>query len=89
VAPGRELGGEDGFGSQPVPRDSWGRSVYVLFDSGAALSPLENLPPREGHDPHDDTPQIPAAQALKDTFSRPQGFVTDVCAGGPCTGPQF
>ena len=46
-------------------------------------------PPRAGHDPHDDTPKIPAAQALKDTFWHPRGFVNDVCNGAPCTGPQF
>ena len=63
--------------------------IDLSRQASAALSPLEDLPPREGHDPHDDTPQIPAVQALKDTFWRPQGFVTDVCAGGPCTGPQF
>jgi hypothetical protein len=47
------------------------------------------VPPRDGHDPHDDTPKIPAAQALKDTFWHPHGYVTDVCGGAPCTGPQF
>jgi hypothetical protein len=46
-------------------------------------------PPRDGHDPHDDTPKIPAAQALKDMFWHPRGFVNDVCNVGPCTGPQF
>jgi hypothetical protein len=89
VAPGREFGGEHGFGIRPIPHYPWGRSAYFLFDTGAALSPLENLPPREGHDPHDDTPKIPAVQALKDTFWRRRSFVTDVCDGGPCTGPQF
>lgn len=58
-------------------------------DTGSPLSPLENRPPRDGHDPHDDTPKIQAAQQLKDMFWRPRGFVNDVCNGGPCTGPQF
>ena len=88
-APGREFGGEHGFGIQPIRRYPWRRSAYFLFDTGAVLSPLENLPPREGHDPHDDTPKIPAAQALKDTFWRNRGFVNDECGSGPCTGPQF
>ena len=52
-------------------------------------SPLGNLPPREGHDPHDDTPNIPAVRALKDQFWHPDGAVDDVCSGSPCTGPQF
>jgi hypothetical protein len=28
-------------------------------------------------------------QALKDGFMRRRGLVEDVCAGAPCTGPQF
>jgi hypothetical protein len=89
VGPGREFGGEHGFGIAPIPRYPWKRSAYILFDTGAELSPLDNRPPRDGHDPHDDTPKIAAAQALKDTFWRRRGYVTDVCEGGPCTGPQF
>jgi hypothetical protein len=89
VAPDREFGGEHGFGITPIPRYPWRRSAYFLFDTGAELSPLENTPPRVGHDPHDDTPKIPAVQALKDTFWHRRGYVTDVCDGEPCTGPQF
>jgi hypothetical protein len=89
VAPDREFGGEHGFGIPPLPTSSWRRSAYFLFDTGSPLSPLENTPPRAGHDPHDDTPKIPAAQALKDMFWHPRGFVNDVCNGAPCTGPQF
>ncbi len=59
VAAGREFGGEHGFGITPIPHYPWKRSAYFLFDTGAELSPLENLPPRVGHDPHDDTPKIP------------------------------
>ena len=89
VGPGREFGGEHSFGIPPIPEYPWPRSAYFLWDTGAALSPLENTPPREGHDPHDDTPRIPAVQALKDQFWHPDGAITDVCAGAPCTGPQF
>jgi hypothetical protein len=89
VGPGREYGGENGWGIAPIERYPFDGSAYFLWDTGAALSPLDNVPPREGHDPHDDTPQIPAVQALKDAFFRPDGVVIDVCAGGPCTGPQF
>ena len=88
VGPGREYGGEHGWGIQPI-RYPWGRSAYFLWDTGSPLSPLENLPPRDGHDPHDDTPRIPAVQALKDAFWHPDGAVVDVCSGSPCTGPQF
>jgi hypothetical protein len=89
VGPGREYGGENGWGLVPIDRYPWDGSAYFLWDTGAALSPLDNVAPREGHDPHDDTPRIPAVQALKDAFFRADGTVIDVCEGAPCTGPQF
>jgi hypothetical protein len=89
VAPDREVGGEHGWGITPIAKYPWRGSAYFLWDTGSPLSPLENLPPREGHDPHDDTPRIPAVQALKDAFWHPRGVVRDVCSGAPCTGPQF
>lgn len=89
VALDREIGGEHGWGITPIPQYPWRGSAYFLWDTGSPLSPLENLPPRDGHDPHDDTPKIPAVQALKDAFWHPRGAVPDVCSGAPCTGPQF
>src|SRR5262249_42988360 len=89
VAPDREFGGEHGFGITPISKYPWKRSAYFLFDTGAALSPLDNRPPRDGHDPHDAAPKTPAAQALQAPFWHPRGYVTDVCGGAPCTGPQF
>jgi hypothetical protein len=89
VAPDREYGGENGWNIAPIPRYPWSGSAYFLWDTGAALAPLENLAPRDGHDPHDDTPKIAAVQALKDSFWHRRGTVVDVCDGAPCTGPQF
>jgi hypothetical protein len=89
VGPGREVGGEHGWGITPIAQYPWAGSAYFLWDTGAELSPLGNQPPRVGHDPHDDTPKIPAVQALKDAFWHPNGAVPDVCVGAPCTGPQF
>jgi hypothetical protein len=89
VAPDREYGGEHGFGITPITRYPWSGSAYFLWDTGSPLSPLDNTPPRAGHDPHDDTPKIPAVQALKDAFWHRKGTAIDVCAGAPCTGPQF
>jgi len=89
VAPGREHGGENGWGIDPIEKYPAKGSAYFLWDTGAALAPLENLAPREGHDPHDDTPQIPAVQALKDAFWHRDGTIIDVCNGAPCTGPQY
>ncbi|HEV7732838.1 MAG TPA: hypothetical protein VGR62_11775 [Candidatus Binatia bacterium] len=89
VGAGRQFGGEHDFGIGAIPYYPWPRSAYFLWDTGAELSPLENTPPRVGHDPHDDTPKIPAVQALKDDFWHPHGLIEDVCVGLPCTGPQF
>ena len=89
VGAGREVGGENGWGIPPIPGYPWSGSAYFLWDTGSPLSPLVNQPPRDGHDPHDDTPKIPAVQALKDAFMRSDGTVTDVCNGQACTGPQF
>ena len=71
VGAGPRVGGEHGFGLTPIPHYPWRGSAYFLWDTGAALSPLENLPPRAGHDPHDDTPNIPAVQALKEPSGIP------------------
>ena len=89
VGPGREIGGENGWGLWPILHYPWPGSAYFLWDTGADLAPLGNQPPRTGHDPHDDTPKIPAVQALKDAFWHRAGKVVDVCGGMPCTGPQF
>jgi len=89
VGAGREFGGENGWGIPPIPSYPWPQSAYFLWDTGSPLAPLENLPPRDGHDPHDDTPKIPAVQALKDAFMRADGTAIDVCGGAACTGPQF
>lgn len=89
AAPDRTTNEDKGWGIEPIPSYPWPGSAYFLFDTGSPLSPLVNQPPREGHDPHDDTPRIPAAQDLKDAFLRPDGVAIDVCNGAPCTGPQF
>lgn len=89
AAPDRTINEDKGWGIEPVPSYPWDGSAYFLFDTGAVLSPLGNVPPREGHDPHDDTPRIPAAQDLKSAFLRPDGVVLDVCNGAPYVGEQY
>ena len=71
----------------PIRRYPFGGSSYWLWDTGSPSSPAENLPPRAGHDPHDDTPNIPGVRELKSAFWQPHGSVTDVCHGGPCQAP--
>lgn len=89
AGPGREHGGERDFALPPIPVYPWRRSAYFLWDTGAELSPLDNVPPRVGHDPHDDTPKINEVQELKSGFMNQDGLIVDVCEGLPCTGPQF
>jgi hypothetical protein len=62
-------------------------SAYFLWDTGSPPSPLGNTPPRDGHDPHDDTPNIPEVRALKSQFWRPDGAIEDPCGGQACTAP--
>jgi len=61
-------------------------SLYVLFDTGSPSSPVGNIAPREGHDPHDDTPNIPELEKLKDRFFHPDGKVDRPC-DAPCRVP--
>ena len=79
----------DDLGSflRPVPSYPWGGSAYFLWDTGSPSSPVNNTPPRAGHDPHDDTPNIPGVRSLKDQFWHPAGSISDVCGGAACTAP--
>ena len=62
-------------------------SSYWLWDTGSPASPAANVPPRAGHDPHDDTPNIPEVRALKDAFWGADGSLPDACNGDPCSAP--
>ncbi len=59
---------------------------------GTPPPPLENVPNREGEDPHGAPRGIPYALELANQFLAPGGRITDVCGGSPCyaggyTGP--
>jgi hypothetical protein len=59
---------------------------------GVPPPPLENLPNREGEDPHGAPRGAALAEKLISGFLRPNGVVADVCGGEPCrsggwTGP--
>jgi hypothetical protein len=59
---------------------------------GVPPPPMENVPNREGEDPHGAPRGAPDALKMVSQFLRPQGAITDVCAGHPCyaggwTGP--
>jgi hypothetical protein len=85
VAPDRQRANEYGYAIEPI-EPGWNGSAVFLFDTGSPPSPFEPVAPREGHDPHDDTPRIPEAQAIKDAFMRPDGSIVDACGTDPCTG---
>ena len=71
VAPGREFGGEHGFGITPIRQLSVeALGLLPVRHRRAAVAAREHSRRATGHDPHDDTPKIPAVQALKDTFWR-------------------
>ncbi len=59
---------------------------------GVPPPPLENVPNREGEDPHGAPRGAPLALKLISGFLRPSGVITDVCGGEACraggwTGP--
>jgi len=59
-------------------------SAVFLFDSGTALPPITNTPPRDGVDPHEDVRRAAAAYDQVAAFLRPDGMIIDTCNGGPC-----
>ena len=59
---------------------------------GVPPPPFENVPNREGEDPHGAPRGAPLAEKLISGFLQPYGAVTDVCGGEACraggwTGP--
>ena len=82
---GRVLQDDPAWLLKPITSYPHSGSAYVLWDTGSPSSPLDNVPPRDGHDPHDDTPSIGGSQALKDQFWHPDGAIEDVCGGDACT----
>jgi hypothetical protein len=79
--PGRVAEVDPGWLLEPITTYPHPGSAYFLWDTGSPPSPLANVPPREGHDPHDDTPNIPAVRQLKDQFWHPDGAIESVCDG--------
>lgn len=60
-------------------------SALVMWDSGAAVPPETNVPPREGDDPHSDPRNTPAANDQIQAFLE-RGEVIDVCGDAACVG---
>jgi hypothetical protein len=82
--PGRTRDVEELWGIPSLGYPSDG-SAIVVFDSGAVVPPVENLPPREGEDPHSDPRADVQANVQKSEFLKVDGRVVDVCNAAPCT----
>ena len=82
----RDPWGDDAWG---LPAIDYGTSSsgLIVWDSGAALPPQGNVPPRTGEDPHGDPRNSADSQQQKDQFLRTGGTLIDVCAGAPCEAP--
>ena len=85
--PGRTYDADPGWGLPSLDDPATG-SGLVVWDSGSPLAPLANVPPRAGHDPHEDPRRGTEAQDQKDGFLRTNGTIIDTCSATPCTAPQ-
>lgn len=83
AAPGRLRADDLDWGLKPLSYPADG-SAIVFWDSGAAEIPLENLPPRDGPDSHEDPRASADARRQKAMFLF-QDQLVDVCSGKPCT----
>ena len=77
---------EPGWGLDTLADGATG-SGLVVWDSGSPLPPIDDQPPRAGHDPHEDPRRSPLAQAQKDAFLRHDGTIPDECPSVACTAP--
>jgi hypothetical protein len=79
---GRSSETEPGWGIDTLEYPSSGSGI-VIWDSNAALIPIEQLPPRVGEDPHGDPRNDAAARAQKASFLFDEQLI-DVCGGAAC-----
>lgn len=83
LAPGRDPAVEPQWNLPAVPHFPYRGSALVIWDSGTPAPPQGNLPPTQGHDPHGDTGNTPAAREQAAHFLA-TGELIDVCGGAPC-----
>ena len=90
--PNRSLERVPLFGIRRMEDDPFAGSAIVYWDNGPVRAggtigngpaPLENTPPREGHDSHYGPRTTPAARQQKAEFLL-TGNVRDVCGNAPC-----
>ncbi len=83
LADGRHPDDEPYWGL-PTAEEGTEGSVLVVWDSGAAVPPVTNTPPRAGPDPHED-PRADADNRRQKHAFLFDGRYEDVCAATPCT----
>lgn len=86
VGDGRSTDVEPFWGIPRIESYPHDGSATVMWDSGTPVPPIENVPPREGTDPHEDPRRHLVAVEQIDHFLR-TGTVIDVCGGDPCISP--
>ena len=74
---------EEGWGLASTVYPSTGSAV-IMWDSGMAPIPIENLAPRSGDDSHEDPRADPDVRIQKAAFLFDDVLV-DVCGAAPCT----
>ena len=84
LADGRSPDVEVAWGIPRIEEYPFEGSALVIWDSGIDAPPIDNIPPREGDDPHDDPRAEPASVTQRGEFLT-TGLLPDVCAGAPCT----
>jgi hypothetical protein len=86
LADGRSFEREPFWDIEPIASLPFDGSAYVMWDFGTPTPPVENLPNREGEDPHGMGRTSDPVVELVTTFLR-TGQVVDVCdPGAACTG---
>jgi hypothetical protein len=82
---GRSTDVQPFFGIAPVPSYPWPGSGLVVWDFGNLPPPTENVPPRDGEDPHGKAAEVVQVLILVSEYLKPGGALVDVCDGAPCT----
>jgi len=72
------------FGLTPIASYPYSGSGIIIWDSGAPDTPLAQIAPRDGHDPHEDPRADPDVRRQKAAFLFDRQLV-DVCNGAACT----
>jgi hypothetical protein len=83
AADGRWAEVDPGYGLKTTTYPSTG-SAIVVWDSGMAPMPIDNLAPRTGDDAHEDPRADPIVRAQKAKFLFEDTLI-DVCGGKACT----